>query len=615
MDRLKPGAERAVREAGPLDPWLETPGALTAAVRGGSRAFAAGLAKAVEGRSLIRADRMGVAVLDRAGAILFATDTFARLVAPDRIDAEAVAKVLATQRTIIAPNADETAASRSAVAYGPIEQARQWAMPEEAARAARSPRAAIVVVAAGAVTGGEALLDACAAFGLTPLQSRVAMGLVRTGSVRGAAREADVAYETARKVVADAMRRAGATRLSAFIERLVRLSFGVWPVGRDGEAMLADIWRLSQRQAALVLALSQGLSRGEAAKAAGMSDAVAKKQLDVIFTTLGVRTSPELSKLVTEARALAMLTDALQGAVPVDPDIMEPLRLILRTDGTHVAFSDYGPRGGRPVLILHSSSATRAAPGVLVRALQAEGFRPLAIDRPGFGMTDAPSDPAWRTAPFEAACDDVLLVCEQLKLSTLDLIGRGGAQVAVALAKRAPALIDRVLLVNPDPPTSHGRRSGIFGAVKETFFRHPDLIEKFAWTLAAQMTPTRSWRLLARAIENSPPDRAVMSDGRNYADYAATLRPFATGRVAGYVAEQTAMLGWTSGPVNGSGRWRVLQGAHDFIHMPTEVIQYWRGVLPEADFEMIPDAGRYLVLSHPALVAGALKEMTETKAA
>lgn len=606
MDRLRPGAEGAVSEPDPLDPWLETPGAVTAAMRGGSRAFAAGLADEARPHSLVRVDRLGAAVLDRRGAILFASEAFNTLLGRDPIDGEAVAKVLATHQTLIVPNTDETEAARSAVAYGPALQAREWALPDGAAQAARSPKAAIVVLAAGAVSDGEALLDACAAFGLTPLQGRVALGLVRTGSVKGAAREANIAYETARKVVADAMRRVGAPRLSAFIERLVRLSFGVWPVGRDGEAMLADIWRLSQRQAALVLALSQGLSRGEAAKAAGMSEAVAKKHLDRIFETLGVRTAAELSKLVTEARALAMLTDAVQGAVPTDPDIIEPLRLLPRPDGTHVAISDYGPRWGRPVLVLHTSSATRAIPGVLVRALHAQGFRPLAIDRPGFGLTDAPTDPAWRADPFGAACADVAMVCAQLKLKQVDILGRGAAQVAVALAQNRPELIGRVVLVNPDPPTSHGRRAGVIGAVKETFFRHPDLIEKFAWTLASHMTPKRSWRLLAKAMASSPPDVAVMSQGRIYADFAAALRPFATGRVAGYVAEQTAMLGWTSPPLPATGDWRVLQGAHDFMHDPDEVAAYWRQVLPEASIQVIADAGRFLVVSHADLVARTL---------
>ncbi len=608
MDRLRPGAEGAVGEPGPLDPWLETPGAVTASARAGSRAFTTGLAEEIRPHSLVRVDRMEAAVLDRRGAILFATAAFKSSRDHDPIDAETVAKVLATHQTLIVPNTDETGGARSAVAYGPADQARDWALPDGVAQAVREPKAAIVVLAAGAISGGEALLDACDAFGLTPLQGRVALGLVRTGSVKGAAREADIAYETARKVVADAMRRVGAPRLSAFIERLVRLSFGVWPVGRDGEAMLADIWRLSQRQAALVLALSQGLSRSEAAKAAGMSEAVAKKQLDRIFETLGVRTAAELSKLVTEARALAMLTDAVQGAVPTDPDIIEPLRLLPRPDGTHVAISDYGPRWGRPVVVLHTSSATRAVPGVLVRALQAKGFRPLAIDRPGFGLTDPPADPAWRSDPFGAACEDVALVCAQLKLKQIDVLGRGGAQVAVALLHDLPELIGQVLLVNPDPPTSHGRRTGVIGAVKETFFRHPDLIEKFAWTLASHMTPKRSWRLLAKAMATSPPDVAVMSQGRVYADFAAAVRPFATGRVAGYVAEQTALLGWASPPLPEARNWRVLQGAHDFIHDPDEVAAYWRQVLPEASIQVITDAGRFLVLSHADLVARTLAQ-------
>jgi len=36
------------------------------------------------------------------------------------------------------------------------------------------------------------------------------------------------------------------------------------------------------------------------------------------------------------------------------------------------------------------------------------------------------------------------------------------------------------------------------------------------------------------------------------------------------------------------------------------VLAHWRGVLPEATFQMAPEAGRLLALSHPELVVAAL---------
>lgn len=551
----------------------------------------------------MRTERLGGAVLDAAGRVLHANSRFIETGGVENIDADMVREVavLHQSHTRVVDGIVE----RLAIAYGPPDQAGKWTLPADTRQAAARPEAVVVVLTVATVSMDLAVEDACRAFGLTDLQTRVAMALVRTGDVRGAGRLAGVTYETARKTVADAMRRVGAARLSGLIERLVRLSFGVWPVGRGGEAVLTDVWGLTPRQATLALRVSEGMTRAEAARAAGISEAVTKKDLDVVFDTLGVGTAAALARAVTEARAMALLTDATQGAVEAADDFIEPLSLFLRPDGSQVAYSDYGPRSGQPVLVLHGSSSCRPVPSRLVHALQAAGFRPLALDRPGFGLSDAPADrAAWRSDPFAAAVDDIRFFCRHLKLDRLDVVARGGAQVAVAIQIHAPELLRRVVLVNPDPPThGAGPGQGPIGAMKEAFFHHPDLIEKLAATLAGWVGTGQGRRMVERVVEGSPPDTAVMADPRNLSDYIRGFRLFATGRVAGYVAEQTAMTRWASPPLTGASHWRVLVGAHDRMHHPPHVQAFWREVLPETVQHLVEDGGRFLAMSHARLIA------------
>lgn len=589
-----------------LDPWLSDYEALTASIRAGSRGFEAGLDEVAAGYALMRTERLGGAVLDASGRVLHANPRFVETGSVENIDADMVreAVVLRQSHTRVV----DGRSGRLAIAYGPPAQAGKWTLPVEIREAAARADAAVIVLTVATVSMDAAVEDACRAFGLTDLQTRVAMALVRTGDVRGAGRLAGVTYETARKTVADAMRRVGAARLSGLIERLVRLSFGVWPVGRGGEAVLTDVWGLTPRQAALALRVSEGMTRAEAARAAGVSEAVTKKDLDVVFDTLGVGTAAGLARAVTEARAMALLTDATHGAVEAADDFIEPLSLFLRPDGSQVAYSDYGPRSGKPVLVLHSSSSCRPVPSRLVHALQAQGFRPLALDRPGFGLSDPPvARAAWRADPFATAVDDIRLFCRHLKLERLDVVARGGAQVAVAMHVHAPELMRRVVLVNPDPPTD-GRvpGHGPIGAMKEAFFRHPDLIEKLAATLAGWVGTGQGRRMVERVVEGSPPDTEVMADQRNMNDYLRGFRMFATGRVAGYVAEQTAMTRWASPPLGGAGHWRVLVGAHDRMHQPAYVQSFWRDVLPDAPQHLVEDGGRYLAMSHARLVGETL---------
>lgn len=600
---------RSRHAAGSLESWLDDPDALTASVRAGSRGFEAGLSDFLAGYSLMRTERLAGAVLDRRGKVLFANALFQRLFANGAPDPDTVAQVLAARESSMI---HEVGSTHPAAAYAPLEQARGWTLPPEVRAALDLPGAAVAVLAVAAISGGDALDDACRAFGLTPAQARVATGLVRTGDVRGAARDAGTTYETARKVLAEAMRRVGAPRLTALIERLVRLSFGVWPEGRDGAAVLCDVWGLSERQAALALRLSEGMSRAEAARAAGISEATAKKDLEIVFTALDVRTAAALSRVVTEARALALLTEATHHEVRAEEEFLEPLGLIAREDGSQVAYSDYGPRHGRPVLVVHSSTASRPTPMALVRALQAAGYRPLSLDRPGFGLTDPTADrAAHRLDPFAGACADVALLCRHLKLARIDVIGRGGAQVVLALQRRHPALLGKVLLVNPDPTTSGGSGRGPLGAVKEVFFRHPHLIERMAGLWVSGLSSGQATRMMTRIVEGSPPDAALMADPRNVADYGRGWRLFLTGRIAGYVDEQVAMTRWSMDPLPGLSDWRVLIGEHDTLHDPAQTLAFWSRALPDTPMTVVPGAGRFLVMSHPEVAVRALADMPE----
>src|SRR6185312_9257258 len=110
-------------------------------------------------------------------------------------------------------------------------------------------------------------------------------------------------------------------------------------------------------------------------------------------------------------------------------DHAEPLRMMPRADGTRIAWSDYGPASGKPVLVVHSSMTSRPVSRALVTALQAAGVRPIAIDRPGFGMSDPfPGMEPGRHDPFAVAARDVASLCRKLKIASLDVVARGGAQ-------------------------------------------------------------------------------------------------------------------------------------------------------------------------------------------
>jgi hypothetical protein len=260
------------------------------------------------------------------------------------------------------------------------------------------------------------------------------------------------------------MKRVRVSKLPALVTRLTSLAFGVMPEA-DAAAVLEDLWGLTPRQAALAALVASGASRSSAASALSIGAAVARKELERVHIILQVSTGAGLARKVAEANALRWLTAATGGDAGFVEAGAEPLQFVHRADGSRIAVSDYGPASGAPVLVAHSNLTSRFVGRSLLRALQAAGYRPIAIDRPGFGLTDEVAGAAaGGHDPFVAEAADTLLVLDQLKIRQLDLVARGAAQFVLALERAAPGRLRRVVLVNPAPHAAasgkkrHGRR-------------------------------------------------------------------------------------------------------------------------------------------------------------
>jgi hypothetical protein len=562
---------------------------------------------------LTRGDAVVAAVLNASGEVLLASPAFDRMIGPGGLDTELAGRAQRTGSTLVGLAVDQAAANDGPgllLAYAPARLTNEWLLPADIRAAAATSAAAVVALGMAPPSYRTGLAEACAAHGMAPLESRVVLALIETGSTRKAAVRCGVTYNTAREAVSAAQGRLGLDRASSMVEMLTLMSFGVSPGRTDSAEVLADIFGLSVRQLALACCIADGMERRDAARAIGVSDAVAKKELDRVYAGVGVSSATALARVVADARSLAMLTDATNGAVGWQDHFAEPLSIFTRPDGRRIAMSDYGPALGRPVLVLHSSMTNRPVATVLVQALQRAGFRPLSMDRPGYGLTDeAPGHGPSLGDPFDLAADDLVWLCGELGLEKVDLVARGAAQVVIAVQRRAADLLDRVVLVNPDPVARAGDdlRVGPTGAVKESFRRRPWMIATIAKFQSTLCTPERSRWAMFQSIKGSAPDERAMADPRNMHDYYRSVRMFATGRMAGFINEQTAMnTVHHPDPIAGTHRWTVLIGAQDFLHAPAFTRAFWSRVLPDAGFETIEGAGRLLAISHPEMVVGSL---------
>ena len=107
-----------------------------------------------------------------------------------------------------------------------------------------------------------------------------------------------------------------------------------------------------------------------------------------------------------------------------------------------VHYRDVGPRDtAAPFLLLHQSPMSMIEFAETKNAMAAQGYRAIAVDTPGFGMSDMPKG----TPGIADFADNLVPLLDALKIKKVTLGGHHtGASIAVAFAARHP---DRVAAV------------------------------------------------------------------------------------------------------------------------------------------------------------------------
>lgn len=444
-------------------------------------------------------------------------------------------------------------------------------------------------------------------FGCSPAVMRTLLALFQTCDVRRAARRIGLSYETAREQLDSARAMVGAGNLP----RLVTLmGLGIGRTGEDGEEydeFLAAAYDVSERQVRIAGMIAEGATRRAVSEACGVSEAVVKKELAHIFAAIGVSNAIALARRMVELRLLAITTNRPAGRRFGSEPAVQRLSATAR-DGRNIVANDYGPAEGRPVLVLHSSMTNRPVNSSLVYALQAAGYRPVALDRPGFGETaDAPSDCTGQSF-FDLSAQDMADFCDAMRWHCVPLVSRGAAQIVLALHRLRPDLIACAVIMNPDPDArSSSKQNGFLATMKKHFARRPWAVEMMSRWVVNSMTFERVRDHVRRSALGCDADMRTMAVPRHMADYYRALIDFRRGRVDGFIKEQVALA--TVGkpaPVGGTPHFSLLIGERDSLHDPAETLRYWRDVLPEADTSITTGTGRFMSYSHPDVAVSAL---------
>ena len=595
----------ADRSGDPTVALLDDPAGFGAAMTLRTAELDQALAEAVDGDfgapAMLNREGFASAACDRNGAVIFAGPRFRDWFREADLFRATLAGLAAERPNVSLLTHDRTGRP-VAVAAGLASVALNWPLDAGVRAALAATPGGYAVVAFQ--PSGQSWERVREAYGLTPAEGLLVAALASHGDLQRAAAERGIAYETARKFVASAMRKTGARRQTELIRQALNVAAGEVAEPARLTPMLRDLFGLSPAQADLAVLLSRGMTRETAGAVLGLTSNQTKAALKAIFETCGVGSAVDLARIVSEVSALEGLTTACHVSLKSADEVLEPLRLVPRRRGDGaIAVVDYGPLTGKPVLVFHGGASGRTLVRGFVAALQATGRRPISVERGGFGLsTFVPGD------PVAIAVQDVADVLDALGLASAPAIALSTFAGVVVCAAQNAGRVTGGLILNPDPPriTDPGVGHLLINQMKILMGAHPELGARFIRLIYRRATSASIARSFRSAARGSPADEALFDDPLCLADFERGARQAAVGE-RGVLGEMRALVhGPQPEPVADSGVWTILFGARDPTLDVAFARAHWTGKLPAARVEIIPDGGHWLHASHPAAVAAAL---------
>jgi pimeloyl-ACP methyl ester carboxylesterase len=154
----------------------------------------------------------------------------------------------------------------------------------------------------------------------------------------------------------------------------------------------------------------------------------------------------------TEPRRRGAFVAASPGSEAILEFVDRLNQQILLADGRRLGYAEYGDPQGEPILYFHGWPGSRLEPGAILGSMGQVSARILALDRPGYGLSDFQAGRKLLDWP-----KDVGQLTNQLGLGRFAVLGvsGGGPYAAVCAAKMAPR-ISRLILVCAMGPLREG---------------------------------------------------------------------------------------------------------------------------------------------------------------
>ena len=277
---------------------------------------------------------------------------------------------------------------------------------------------------------------------------------------------------------------------------------------------------------------------------------------------------------------------------------------IRTTDGRCVGWAECGAPSGLPVLWFHGAPGSRldASPdGPFAPGYTAAGIRLIAVERPGYGISD-PSP----GRDLGLVADDAAHVLNHLAVDSFAVLGySAGAPAALATAARLPDRVTAVgVLAGIAPPRLADHRDLGERDLFDLAAHAPHELNAQLSQLAALMrtdTPAAAMSMLAGLLTDD--DQAVLTDPQLSGVLLQTLAESARHGLAGYAEDLHTLLGdWSDELDRIRQDVYVMHGSHDRV-VPPRHGRAIAAAIPSAHYSEVPGGHLSVLTCLPHLLA------------
>jgi pimeloyl-ACP methyl ester carboxylesterase/DNA-binding CsgD family transcriptional regulator len=215
------------------------------------------------------------------------------------------------------------------------------------------------------------------------------------------------------------------------------------------EELNADLvvkYGLTEKEQNVLVRLIHGESIKNIAEASFVSDNTVKSHLKSIFRKTSTKSQGALISLILthESQVLDSYFESnITTAIAAESNEID--RQITLSSGQTIAYCDYGPAEGRPIVVFHSGFGSRLAiPPDYQQICERTNRRIIVPDRPGLGKTDfIEGHPAKWNSQLQEFID-------LLEIDKYDILGCIiSTQMAMSYAASADARLEKVILTSP----------------------------------------------------------------------------------------------------------------------------------------------------------------------